>query len=238
MRAPLVALAALLLVTALPAQSARVALVAEEDGRHTTVHTNVTRSTRLIPDRVTFHLLIEGTAEQPPGALVNAEEKVTKIAALLTAAGAVLDPAAPLSVSAAPQNGGYPPPATPARFVARYTVRVTMRDAKKVASTIAIALEAGATNNSAPQFESTQADSVRRVLAAEAIAAAQVDAASLAAAIGARLGPLVSTNFQNSGQRGYEGHINFMPQYNHGGSMPPPEVIVTATVGVTFRLMR
>ncbi len=238
MRAPLVALAPLLLAAEIAAQSSRIALVAEEDGRHTTVHTNVTRSTRLTPDRVSFHLLIEGTAEQPSGALLNAEEKVRKITALLTAAGAVLEPAVPLSVGAAPQNGGYPPPATPARFVARYTLRVAMRDLGKVASTIAVALEAGASNNSSPQFESSQADSVRRVLAAEALAAAQVDASALAAAVGARLGPLVSTNFQNSGQRGYEPHINFVPQYNHGGSMPPPEVFITATIGATFRLVR
>ena len=59
MRAPLLALAPLALASVLVAQPSRVTLVAEEDGRHTTVHANVTRQARLSPDRAFFHLLIE-----------------------------------------------------------------------------------------------------------------------------------------------------------------------------------
>ena len=48
----------------------------------------------------------------------------------------------------------------------------------------------------------------------------------------------MGTSLQNSGQRGYESHISFAARYDYGGAIPMPEVIVTATVTATFRLVR
>jgi uncharacterized protein YggE len=87
----------------------------------------------------------------------------------------------------------------PPEFLARNTVRATVRRIDDTGKVIDAALAAGATSISSVQFSSPNTDEARRNALAIAVAQAQRDAETIAKASGGTLGRLVSMSSSNPG---------------------------------------
>lgn len=231
MVARLLVVAAAVLPTLLCAQAPRDSVVA----------VTVVRQARLEPDRASFFAIVEGNAETPADAAARVTAKARSVFDALKGAGAAAgapEIAAPLVFSVAPTSNrnGYPAPSNTPSFTARAVVRVGQARPQHAATLMATALGAGASNISFVTYESTLADSVRRVKGAEALAAAEREAAGLATTLGGRLGPMLDvTETPNPGlvQRNVLGI-----DYGIGQEFMTPEVSVAATLTVRYRLVR
>jgi len=106
-----------------------------------------------------------------------------------------------------------------------------------LALTVAAAIGAGAASSSSLSFESSVADSVRRARIGDALTVAHMDAEAIATSLGARLGALVGAS-TTGGQFGFQGPSTLNFDNRFGQQASAPEVSVTTTVSVQYRLVR
>jgi len=227
----------LLLLASLAALAAPAAAIAQPSAAADSAPllvVSATRSSRLAADRASLDVVVEASGESPAAAAQGAERRllnVTEVARQLgervegstaTPLGVTPLGVTPLGVTATARLDGFASP-PPLPYVARYVVRLQPAHVDDVTG-IATALLAAGARSAHPVFESSVADSVRRARYADALAEARRDADVLAAALGGRVGPVVdaSTAAAPSG----------------GDSTPSPDVAVSVTVTVRYRLVK
>jgi uncharacterized protein YggE len=207
--------------------------------RDSTISVSATKVTRIAPDRAAMYVLVEGSAETPADAVARAETKLKAVSDALKGLGSRVesDNAITYSVGPAAQPNVYPPPSGTLPNVSRAVMRVRMNRVDQVAHVAATALGAGASGVSTITFESTVADSVRRSRMTEVLAVARADAQALATALEGNLGGLVDVS-STAGNIGFAGPtmLSFEPRF----MQPPqvPEVVITTSVNVRYRLVR
>jgi uncharacterized protein YggE len=191
------------------------------------------------PDRASFYVVVEGTAETPTDAVARVETKLKAVTEALKGFGSrvTLDAPVAYGVGATPAPNGYPGVATPPTNLARAVLRVQLGRPDQVANVVAAAINAGAATSSSLAFESSSADSVRRARVSDAISVAHADAEAIAHSLGAQLGALVSVT-TGGGPVGFQQSSSLVFDQRFGQQAPAPEVSVTTTVSVQYRLIR
>jgi uncharacterized protein len=207
--------------------------------RDSVISTSVTRTARLAPDRASLFLSVEGTAETAREAVARADAKVTTVRDALSRvpAGSEVGPAVSFSVGPTQTMRGFPSPPVAPSYSARAAVRLHVARLSTLAITVAAALDAGAAQVTMPVFESSQADSVRRAIIAEAISSARRDAEAIAVGLGGRLGALVDVTTSGS-DRGPPVPNVFGFDGGYSGPSIAPDVVITVTLTVRYRLVR
>lgn len=232
---PPLLLAALLLPAALPAQ------VRLEPDTAPRIVVSVTRTTRIVPDRASLYATVEGSAETPADAMRRVQQKLDAVLGAVRALGARVDPpvAVPYGIVPAPTSGGFGQPASGLPYIARYAVKLLPRQLDQLQEVAAAAIAAGATSTSNLVFESSAADSVRRALTADAVRQAQRDADLMAESLGGRRGALVDVTLGATQFSGFQTNtIAFTSRFDGGAPAGLPEVPVTSSVTVRYRLAR
>ncbi|MDB4906261.1 MAG: hypothetical protein JWO05_1045 [Gemmatimonadetes bacterium] len=209
--------------------------------RDTVVSVTATRTSRIPPDRASFYVIVEGTAETPADANARVDGKLKTVVEALKGFGSRvrLDQPIAYGVGPSPSPNGFPV-AAPGTNLARSVIRVQLDRPEQTAQVIAAAIGAGAASSSSLAFESSSADSVRRVRISEALAAARLDAEAVAAALGARLGALVSVSTNSGGNTfGFQtsSTLTFDTRFSSQQAQTP-DVVVTTTVTVQYRIIR
>jgi uncharacterized protein len=222
-------LALALLPLRLPAQAVRDSIIS----------VSASRTSRVAPDRASLYVIVEGTAETPTDAVARVDTKLKMVSEALKALGSRVSLDAPVAYGVGPNlaQNGYPGMSTPVTNIARSVVRVQLSRPEQIANVVAAALGAGAANTSSLAFESSVTDSVRRARIGEALNVARMDAEAIASSLGARLGSLVSVS-TTGGQFGFQppATLNFDNRY--GQQTSAPEIVITTTVTVQYRLVR
>lgn len=202
------------------------------------INVNVTRSARVIPDRVSFYVTIEGSAETPADAVRRVQQKLE---AVLAAVGPRVEShtVLPYGVVPAPNTGGFPQQAAVLPFVARYAVKLTPRRVGDMQELASSAIGAGALGTAGLQYEFSSPDSVRRELIASAIRQGEREADAVAASLGGRRGALVSVSVGSAPTFGPQSStLSFSTRFDMGGQVQSPESQVTSNVNLTYRLLR
>ena len=198
------------------------------------------RTTRVPPNRASFYVVIEGTAETAADAVARVQTKIGPVldAIRRAAPGAHLAPPIAYGVGPSPSQNGYPMPATPPTNLSRSIIHVELDVPAQVATVAAAALGAGATGITGLTFEATAADSARRAQVAGALEAAHGDAQTMAEALHGKLGALLDVSL-GGGPTG----IAFASQqivFDQRFTQPSgaPDVPISTVVTVRYRLER
>lgn len=207
--------------------------------RDSVVSVTASRTAKVAPDRASFYLIIEGTAETPADAIARVDTKLKAVLEALKSFGprVVLDTPIAYGVGPSPAPNGYPTPPTPATNLARSVVRVQLNRPEQLGNVVAAAIGAGAATSSSLAFESSVADSIRRARIGEVLGAARTDAETIASALGARLGTLVGVTTSGT-QFGFQGPSYLTFDTRFGQQSATPEVTVVTTVTVQYHLIR
>lgn len=210
-----------------------------QGARDSVITLTANRSTRIAPDRASLYLIVEGTAETSADAIARVRTKVKAITDALNGFGSrvKLDAAVSYGVGPTTNPAGYPGLASPATSTSRSVFRVQVDRLDQLAAVMSAALAAGAASTSSLTFDSSVADSVRRVRIGEAIGAARLDAEAVAQSLGGRLGALMSVNTANSAPYQGPSFFNFDARVSQQQA-PVPDIPITANVTVQFRLVR
>ena len=223
----------LLALTLLPLQLPAQAL------RDSIITVTASRSSRVAPDRASLYLIVEGTAETATDAVARVDTKLKMVSEALKALGSRVahDPPVAYGVGPSPAPSGYPGSSTPPTNLARSVIRVHLSRPEQTANVVAAAITAGAAGSSSLSFELSVADSVRRARIGDALGVARMDAEAIASSLGARLGALVGVSTGGT-QLGFQqpSTLNFDNRFGQQASAP--EIIVTTTVTVQYRLIR
>jgi len=215
------------------------AVVQAQTIRDSTISVSATKITRIVPDRATMYVLVEGSAETPSDAVTRAETKLKAVSEALKTLGSSAEPdrAITYSVGPTPQPNVYPGAAVPQSNISRAVLRVSMNRVDQIARVAAGALAAGASGVSTITFESTVADSVRRSRMTEVLAVARADALALATALNGKLGGLVDVT-STAGNIGFAGPamLNFETRFMQPTQVP--EVTITTSINVRYRLIQ
>jgi uncharacterized protein YggE len=224
----------LLILLVLPAVA-----VAQTTPRDSVIAATASKTARILPDRASMYIIVEGSAETPADAVARGDTKVKSVTDALKRLGAGVEVDRPVgyTLSLAPVNQGYPSAPMSTSYVTRSVIRVQTNRTDQTSAVVAAAIGAGASSMSSLTFESSVADSVRRARIAEAITAAKLDAETIAGSLGGRLGALVDVS--SSGNFGFQGPNQLIFDSRFGnGSSPTPEVVLNITVTVHYRLIR
>jgi uncharacterized protein YggE len=215
------------------------AVVQAQAIRDSTISVSAMKISRIAPDRASMYVLVEGSAETATDAVARAETKLKAVSEAIKGLGSRAEPdrAITYSVGPAVQQNVYPGQAVPPSNVSRSVLRVHMSRADQVAHVAAAALGAGASGISAVSFESTVADSVRRSRMTEVLAIARADAQALATALDGKLGGLVDVS-STAGNIGFTGPQTLSFDNRFMGPTQVPEVTITTSVNVRYRLIR
>lgn len=207
--------------------------------RDSIISVSASRTTRVPPDRASFYVIVEGTAETPADAITRVDAKLKTVTEALKGFGSRvrLDQPIAYGVGPSPALNGYPGVAAPATNLARSVIRVQLDRPEQTAQIVAAAISAGAASSSSLTFESSSADSVRRTRISEALAVARLDAEAVATSLGGRLGALVGVT-TTGGPFGFQAPsvLNFDNRF--GQQAQTPDIIVTTTVTVQYRIVR
>lgn len=226
----------LLFVAAVP-----VSLAAQvQVSRDSVVTASASRVTRVPPDRVSFYLVVEGTAETPADAVARVDSKVKAVQEALKGFGSRVKVDQPVAygVGPSPNLSGFPGATNPGTNLARSVIHVQLDRPEQTAQVVAAAIGAGASSSSSLSFEASAADSVRRTRITEVLGVARRDAETIAESLGGRLGGLVSVTTGGSGVGGFpmSSMLNFDIRF--GQQSQTPDVAVTTTVTVQYRIVR
>ncbi|WP_411279509.1 SIMPL domain-containing protein [Gemmatimonas sp.] len=228
MRSSLSLFAALLLPLSLTAQPARDTLVT----------VSAVRNSKVLPDRASLYLIVEGTAETPADAIARVDIKLKTVSDALSKFGSRVRVEAPISygVGPSPQPNGFPGNTAPATSLSRSVLRVQIDRLDQLGQIVAAAVSAGAGTSSSLTFEASTADSVRRSRIGETLDAARRDAEVIASALGAKLGAIVSVN--STGNFGFQQPTALYFDSRFGQQAQAPEIQMSTSVSVTFRMSR
>jgi uncharacterized protein YggE len=233
--------AALISLVLLPTLSPAQAVARVEDDGIPRVSATATRMARLTPDRATFYAVVEGAAESAGEAAQRADRKLQTVMEALRQMGLRGETlgSVPYGVAPAPNYGGFPGQPTANPFVARHLVRVQPTRLDQVMSIASALLAGGASMVTPPSFESAATDSARRAKFGEALAQARADAEALAAGMGMRLGALIEVTGNTGPTQGFgPQYFNITRGFEMSGPGQTPDVTVTASVTVRYRLLR
>lgn len=225
----------LLVVTLLPLTVGAQGVQAPRDSILTV---STSRSARVMADRASMYVVVDGAAETAADAVARAATKVKGVADALKGLGSRVEADKPVSYSVGPtpSQNGFPQAATPLSFTARSLIHITVMHPEDMGSALASILTAGAASTSGLTFEFSAADSVHRARVLEAIAAARADAQAMAAALGGHVGALVDVSTAGAQINNPFGNtLNFDTRF--GAQTPPPELTISATVSVRYRLI-
>jgi uncharacterized protein len=230
------AFGALLPATPLDSEAQVVARM-EDDGIPRVVAT-ATKTARATPDRVWFYAIVEGAAESAAEAAQRADRKLQAVVDAARQLGARAE-VTPYGVQQTPAGfPGYPGQSSANPFTARHMMRIQLSRLDQLMSSTTALMAAGATTITPPSFEASNADSLRRAKFAEALAQAKGDAESIAAGLGMRLGQLVDVSSTSPPQNmSGNPYFNFSRGFDLSGTMMP-DVMVSATVTVRYRLQK
>ena len=160
----------------------------------------------ITPDRATVLVSVESRAASAASAATANSAKMSSVLDALRRAGLSQSDLTtsmytvgqdPRSLRVAPGMPGVP--VMPVEFLARNTVRASVRRIDDVGKVIDAALAAGATSIASVQFSSPSTDEARRTAISMAASQAQKDADALARAAGGSLGRLVSLSSTGPG---------------------------------------
>ena len=160
----------------------------------------------ITPDRATVLVSVESRAPSAAAAASANSQKMASVLQALRNAGLAQGEITtsmytvgqdPRSMRVAPGAPGIP--TIPVEFLARNTVRASVRRVDDVGKVIDAALAAGATSIASVQFSSPTTDDARRNAIAMAVSQAQKDADALARAAGGSLGRLLSMSSSPTG---------------------------------------
>jgi uncharacterized protein YggE len=223
----------ILAVTILPLR------LSAQSPRDSIISVSASRSSRIAADRASFYVIVEGTAETPADALTRVDGKVKAVTEALKTFGSrvTLDPPMAYGVGPTPAPNGYPGVAAPATHLARSVIRVQLNRADQVATVVAAAIAAGASNMSSLSFESSVADSVRRARMTEALGVARGDAQAIAHSLGLQLGALVSVN-TGGGPIGFQPQPSLIFDNRFSPQAAAPEITISANATVQYRVVR
>lgn len=208
--------------------------------RDSIIAVSASRTSRLVPDRASLFVIVEGTAETAADAVARVDTKLKGVTDAIRgfAARAEVDRPIAYSVGPTPNPNGYPVNPGTNTNTARALIRVSTTRTEQISGLVAAALGAGAANSSTLTFESSAADSVRHARIGEVLNSARGDAEALAQALGGHLGALVDVGINGAGQNfNQPTYIAFDNRFS-GGQAPAPEVIITTSVTVRYRLLR
>jgi len=209
--------------------------------RDSVITVSATRSTRVFPDRASFYVSVEGTAETATDALVRAETKFKGVTDAIKALGPRAEMERPVAYSVGPTQppNGYPTVPMPGTNTARMVARVQVTRPEQLANVVSALLGGGASATAMLVFETTVADSIRRARMADALSVARKDAEAIAQSLGGTLGALVDVSSSSPGANSVfpaAAVFNFDTRFQQ--SVPSPEVPITATVTLRYRLVR
>jgi uncharacterized protein YggE len=225
-----------LVPTFLQAQPARLE---SADGEPRIVVTAV-RSSRLMADRASVYVFVEGAGETPADAAQRASQKEHAVTAALRQLTVGLESVTPMQygVFAATNLNGFTTGSAQASFVARWVIRLQLTRTDQIIPLTVAAIAAGASSAGPPSFESSSADSVRRVRYGEALAQARSDAEALASTLSGHLGALIEVSSSSGPSQSLNsGFLSFVNRFDVGGSAPSPDVTVSATVTVRYHFV-
>jgi len=208
--------------------------------RDSIIAVTASRTSRLVPDRASLFVIVEGTAETAADAVARVDTKLKGVTDALRGFATRADVDRPISYSVGPTTNpiGYPVVQGAGTNTARAVIRVSTTRTDQISGLVAAALGSGAVNSSSLTFESSVADSVRRTRIAEVLNAAKGDAEALAQALGGHLGAVVDVSTNGGGPTfNQPTYIVFDNRFN-GGQSSAPEVIITTSVTVRYRLLR
>lgn len=216
------------------AQTARV-----ESDTSPRIVVTATKTTRVVPDRVTMYVTVESNGESPSDATQRASTKLQAVMSAMRSIVTANDAIAtmPYGVTLAPNINGFPG-SSPGSYLARHVVRVQPRGVDQISAIASAAIAAGAGGTSPPVFEFSGADSVRRAKYAEALSQARRDAETLAAALGGKLGSIIEVSSTGNLNQGNNNQfISFLNRYDYSGPTPAPDVLISATVTVRYHFV-
>jgi len=172
----------------------------------------------ITPDRATVLVSVESRAPSAAAAASANARRMSAVLDALRSAGLAQSEITtsmytvgqdPRSMRIAPGTPGVP--TLPVEFLARNSLRASVRRADDVGKVIDAALAAGATSIASVQFSSPNTDEARRNALGMAVAQAQRDADALAKAAGGSLGRLLSMSSSGIGGPvgGYSSDVYF-----------------------------
>jgi uncharacterized protein YggE len=210
-----------------------------QTARDSIVNVTATRTTRVAPDRATFYLIVEGTAETAADAITRVDTKVKAVSDALKALGSRVTIESPVAygVGPTPAPNGFPTGAAPTTNTARSVIRVQTGRPDQVAHVVATGIGAGASGAAAMAFEASTADSVRRARIADALSGAHADAEAIANGLGGRLGSLLGVTLSGTPFTGFPNTSTLSFDNRFVQPSPVPDVAVTTTVSVQYRLI-
>lgn len=197
------------------------------------------RTSHIAPDRVTLYLVVEGAGETVTEASQRASQKLQAVmTAVQSVAGRDAVRSVPYGVTPAINMQGFPGMSSQTPYQSRYLVRVETTRLDQIAAIAGAGISAGANSASPPAFESSGIDSERRLRYAEALTQARADAEALARALGGHLGSVIEVSSRPEQNQGFGANfVNFMNRFDFAGPMPPPDVVVNATVTVRYKFV-
>lgn len=206
--------------------------------RDSIISVSVSRTAHVAADRVALYVVIEGTAETAPDAVARVETKIKAVAEAIKAFMPRVESDRPIAytVGPTPAPAGFPGTASPFSSLARSVIHVQLSRPEDIARLVAVALAAGASSTSTYTFESSVADSVRRARIGEAMTVARADAELMARALGGQLGTV--TDATSTAVVGFTQPPTLNLDTRFPTQSPTPEVVVTASVTVRYRLVR
>jgi len=224
---------ALLLPAVLPAQ----VLSTPVSGRDSVITLSASRSSRVAPDRASLFVTIEGVAETTADALTRAESKRDAVIKALQALGSAVEltPPVPYSVGPTPTQRGFPS-APSNSMTAKIAFRVNVKQIDRLARVLATATDAGAASTGPVMYESTLADSLRRLETDAAIAGLRRDAEAIAKSLGGRIASLMDISATNPDR--IFPQMSMLPSESFGQQTMAPEVPITVNLTMRFKLTR
>jgi uncharacterized protein YggE len=221
-------LAVILAPLALPAQATT----------DTTVSVSITRSARVLADRATILIGVEGVSESAREAAARAETSAGAVTEAIRKLAIPVTVERPVTVLTGdnPALRGLPVSQLPTSRLVRLVIRVSAVRPEQLSRLLSAAVEAGAKGAVSFAFESSAVDSVRRVLLADAAGAAKPEAEAVATSLGGHLGALLGATTSGSPMFPASGIISFDNAF--GSSNQSPEVSIVVTLTVRYRLLR
>jgi uncharacterized protein len=198
----------------------------------------------ITPDRATVLVSVESRAPSASGAAADNSQKMKSVLQALRGAGLLQGDitTSMYTVGQDPRSLRVPPgtalPSFPTEFLARNTVRASVRRPDDVGKVIDSALGAGATSIASVQFSSPTTEEARGNALSLAVAQAQRDANILAKASGGALGRLLSMSSSGGSPvmgAGFAGDIYYSADREMAGGTAFPTMINSRdlTVSVT-----
>ncbi len=212
-------------------------IVAQSISEESTVSVSGTGSVSLEPDFVTVSVGVTYQAKSADEAAFGMSERIDMVVDTLVALGIARDELPSMRFDISPVRDR-----TNFQTIVGYTASVSLglqtTDLDRIASLIGAAVTAGATNIGSVQYQSTQVEAARQDALRLAVAAAKVDASTIADANHATLGSLIKVS---SG-----GNIRPMMVASEAAvrmdklspaTLTPQSITVTATVSASWRLL-